>query len=317
MKGTCTTYPPGGRGGRLGGVDLLVTRAVTAWMMASLWGECSVSIFGSVAILTSMSSTACLSPPIRAAESCDIKRGSLNGKILYKHYWGMKCTYHSSSLMRPLLWETMELEPNRSRCTGSAIVIVFADTAWVLSYRRKQWYLISLSLSLTHTTTHLLSKDKVWWWKFRIFVDNIDWGLVDQGNFPVCSQHFPLFFVEADVGIQAHTKKCYNLVMWLSHEHHMIVLEFSHTATYHVCSLILPCHPHRTRNKTFFWKASTEKKLFQLLLRWRRERERNKKSEWYLCVWRALLWLHEPSSETDWQESLTGKSPILLAHLVD
>ena len=32
----CNTYPPGGSGGRLGGVGLLVTRALTAWMMASL-----------------------------------------------------------------------------------------------------------------------------------------------------------------------------------------------------------------------------------------------------------------------------------------
>ena len=39
--------------------------------------------------------------------------------------------------MTPLPWETTALEPKRSRCTGSTIVMVFADTARVLSYKRR------------------------------------------------------------------------------------------------------------------------------------------------------------------------------------
>ena len=54
--------------------------------------------------------------------------------------------------MTPLPWETTELEPNRSKWTGSTIVMVFADTAWVLSYMKITYYLVWQSqVSIPHT----------------------------------------------------------------------------------------------------------------------------------------------------------------------
>ena len=111
--------------------------------------------------------------------------------------------------MTPLPWETTALEPNRSRCTGSTIVMVFADTARVLSYKRKH-NLHTLNKRgrgrEREKGAHFFSKDKVRRRKFWVLVDDIDRGLVNEGDLAISSQHFPFLLMEADVRVQPNAE---------------------------------------------------------------------------------------------------------------